>query len=420
MRANFFHLYLDVAWYGVLAGSAISFAPIYAARLGAAAWQIGLLTAGPAIVNLLMTLPAGRWLEHRHLGSAVFRTSVVHRLGYLFWIVLPWLAHPISEVWALIAIMLCMAIPGVYLAVAFNGFYADAVPIEWRAKVTGTRNALLAITITVTSLICGWLLDVLTFPIGYQVTFAIGFAGAMLSSYHLWRVRLPVATQPERDFTQPIRDLARPGRMRAGEAPRLSLGLRIFSRARGRSLLQLSVLRGPFLSFLVSLWIFNLSVHLPIAMYPLRWVNEVRLSDGEISFGTALFYGIWTIASTQLAKLNRRWGDRRITIAGALGLSLYPALAALSTGLPGYLLTSLVGGISAALTNGAMVNWLLVRIPSDARMAGLAWYNLSLNAAILLGALVGPWLAVAFGLSTALWLSSAIRLLAALNLMRSH
>ena len=34
-RANFIHLYLDIAWFGVLSGSSIAFAAIYATRLGA-------------------------------------------------------------------------------------------------------------------------------------------------------------------------------------------------------------------------------------------------------------------------------------------------------------------------------------------------------------------------------------------------
>ena len=44
------HLYGDIAWYGLLAGSTIAFLAVYAARIGASAFQIGLLTAGPAAV----------------------------------------------------------------------------------------------------------------------------------------------------------------------------------------------------------------------------------------------------------------------------------------------------------------------------------------------------------------------------------
>ena len=76
MRSNFFHLYADVVWYGVLAGSAIAFIAIYITRLGANAFQVSLLTAGPAVVNLLFSLPAGRWLENRAVITASFWSAL--------------------------------------------------------------------------------------------------------------------------------------------------------------------------------------------------------------------------------------------------------------------------------------------------------------------------------------------------------
>ncbi len=54
-RSNIRHLYADIFWFGILGGSALAFLNVYAARLGATAMQIGLLTAGPAIVNLLIS-----------------------------------------------------------------------------------------------------------------------------------------------------------------------------------------------------------------------------------------------------------------------------------------------------------------------------------------------------------------------------
>ena len=72
LRRTFLHLYLDIAWFGILNGSAIAFVAVYAARQGANGFQIGLLNAAPAIVAILVTLPAGRWLEYRPIGPAVF------------------------------------------------------------------------------------------------------------------------------------------------------------------------------------------------------------------------------------------------------------------------------------------------------------------------------------------------------------
>ena len=62
-RQNFIHLYMDIGWFGVLSGSAVNFLSIYATRLGATGYQIGLLSSMAAAVSLILAIPAGRRLE---------------------------------------------------------------------------------------------------------------------------------------------------------------------------------------------------------------------------------------------------------------------------------------------------------------------------------------------------------------------
>ena len=66
------------------------------------------------------------------------------------------------------------------------------------------------------------------------------------------------------------------------------------------------------------------------------------------------------------------------------------------------------------LVGGALSNYLLEKVPANDRPAYLAWYNLALNAAILLGALLGPLLASMFDLTVALALSFVFRLVGSL------
>ena len=79
-RANFIHLYFDIGWFGVLSGSAVNFLNIYAARLGASANEIGLLSAVGAIVSLTLAIPSGHWIARHPIGKAVFWSSVLYRL----------------------------------------------------------------------------------------------------------------------------------------------------------------------------------------------------------------------------------------------------------------------------------------------------------------------------------------------------
>jgi hypothetical protein len=418
-RSTFRHLYLDIAWFGVLSGSAIAFLAVFATRQGAEPWQIGLLGAGPAAINLIFTLPAGRWLEGRAVGPAVFWTSVFHRLFYLPWIFMPVLLLPGGQVWALILFSLLMSIPGTALAIGFNAMFGAAVPPEWRGHVVGIRNALLAGAFIVTSLVSGMILHRLPFPLGYQVVFAIGFAGAAASSFHLWYIRNKVGETAAPRNGSRIGDMARPGSMRtAGDGLRSAVGLRYLARSRGLRLLRPDLLSGHFGVVIGLLFFFHLAQFLTIPVLPLHWVRVLNLTDFDISLGNGLFYLLVLVGSTQLARLTRRWGNLRLTAAGAMAMAGYPLLMALSHDVTLFLVASAIGGLAWALTGGAISNYILERVPADDRPAHLAWYNLALNAAVLIGSLAGPWLGQMMGLAPALILFAALRLLAAVALWR--
>jgi predicted MFS family arabinose efflux permease len=416
-RANFIHLYLDIAWYGVLSGSAIAFMSIFAARQGADGFQLGLLSAAPAVVNLAVTLPAGQWLQSRSLSRAVFWTSFWHRLVYLPWIFLPLLGSASFQIWALIGLVLLMSLPGTVLAVGFNAMFAFAVPPEWRSHVTGRRNALLAVCYMASSLISGQLLDHLPFPLGYQVVFGIGLLGGMMSSLHLWFIR-PSQIGDYKNGKS-LGDNARPGMVRAvGDGHRAGIGLRFFMRTRQQPRLRSRVLSGSFGPIIGVLFLFHLAQYLAIPIFPLYWVNHLHLTNAEISLGNTVFYATVLLGSTQLTRVTARWQHKGVFLLGMVTMSLYPALTAVTQNLTLFLITSAVGGLSWSLAGGAIANYMLERIPEAERPSHLAWYNLALNAAILLGSLLGPLFAQQLGLAAALGIAAVCRFGAALALRR--
>lgn len=413
LRPLFIHLYWDIAWFGILSGSTVSFLSVYAARLEASAYQIGLLTAGPAVIGMAFTLPVGRWLQTRPVGKAVFWSALVARLGYLFFVFLPLFLTPQWQVLTLIGLVLFMTVPGTVLAVGFNAIYASAVPLEWRGHVVSIRNALLALLYVITSLGCGWLLNTLPFETGYTVIFALGFLGAAMSTYHLWHLR-NVADEPPPgppQIREVIGDLARPGDIRVlGISLRTNIGLRAFTR--GADLLRVEVLRGSYGRLILAFLLFHVALYMPVPLFPLIWVDRLNFTDGDISLGTAVFHIAVLLGSLGIGKLTNRWGNRYITSIGAVLLSIYPLLTGFMASLQMYLVVSLLGGFAWALVAGAIGNYLLENVPNTDRPAYLAWYNLALNLAILLGSLLGPLLAQEVGLVGALVVSFVSRALA--------
>jgi MFS family permease len=416
---NFIHFYLDFAWFGVLYGSSMSFLSVYMVRLGANGFQIGLVNAGPGLVTMLLALPAGWWLKRRPVDRSVFGSSVLFRFFYLLWIPLPILFSPNVQINVLIVLTFLMSIPGTVLAVGFNALFAEAVPPDWRGKVVGMRNALLAITLTTTSIICGLILDGLSFPFGYILVFAIGVLGAAMSSFHLGQIHVDTPVRASMRLVKAQGNLAVPGQVRTiGDAIRSGFGLRFLTRLHKRSYHPILILRGPFAVTLVCLFFFHLTQHMAIPLFPLYWVEQLELTDRTISLGNALFYSFLFLGSTQLGYLTRRWGNYRCAVAGALLLSVYPALTALAQDITMFLIATILGGLFAAISTGVVGNYLLDKVPNRQRPLYISWYIITLNGAVLLGSLLGPILSFHLGLILALFVIAVGRGLSGLILWR--
>jgi MFS family permease len=400
-RSNFRHLYLDIAWFGVLSGTAVNFLNVYAARLGASGLQIGLLAAMAAVVNLFLAIPAGRWIEKRHTGRAVFWSSVVFRIGYVLWIPLPWLFDAHGQIWALIILAFLMAIPLTPLGVGFNALFAEAVPDRFRAHVAGTRNVTFAIAYMLTSLMAGTILKNLPFETGYQVIFAIGAFGAAMSSYHIYHVR------PLQEEIFPLQSPPQPDITPRADSPR---GI--------KSALRLDIWGTPFRNILLALFLFHLTHYLPTPLYPLYNVRILNLNDNNIGTGTALYYLTVLIGSTQFRRIAHRYGNKKVMGFGAAGMALYPFLLAVTHNVWQFYVVSFLGGFLFAMINGAYINYMLEHIPPDDRPSHLAWYTIILNIAILTSSLAGPAIANWVGLVNALIVIGVLRILAGLAILK--
>jgi len=400
-HATFRHLYYDIAWFGVLSGSVINFMSIYATRIGATGLQIGLIGAMSAVVNLFLAIPAGRWLSKRNTNRAIFWSSVLYRIGFIFFIFLPWFFNNNGQVIAIILITFFMAIPLTPLGVGFNALFAEAVPDRFRAHVAGTRNIMLAITYILSSLVSGYILNNLPFPVGYQIVFGIGAFGAAMSSYHLYFVK-PV--QDELPAPPPTPE---PASAQQTKSPRGFLAV-----------LRTDILSTPFKKVLLALLAFHFAHNLTTPIYPLYNVRVLNLNDNTLGISQALYYLTMLIGSMQLRNIVHRLGHKTVTGVGVIGMSLYPLLLAFTHTVWQFYAIALIGGFTWAWTNGAYANYMLERIPPDDRPSHLAWYTIILNLAILGGSVGGSAIATEIGLSSALILFGLLRIVAGVWILK--
>jgi MFS family permease len=158
--------------------------------------------------------------------------------------------------------------------------------------------------------------------------------------------------------------------------------------------------------------------YLALPLFTLFTVNVMHLTDANIGVGTALFYVTVLLGSTQLSRLEHRVGHHKLTGWGVIGMSIYPIAMGFSHTAIHYYLLSIAGGFAWALVAGAYANYLLEHIPHDDRPSHLAWYNIILNAAVLIGSLAGPFLAGYIGIGIALIAFGALRLLAGVAILK--
>jgi MFS family permease len=399
-QRNFFLLYCDVAFWGILNGTTLTFLAVYAARQGATGTQVGLIGAIPAIVTLMLALPTGHWLNKKSIHQSVVWTSIASRIFYLLLAPLPFLLGQEAQPWAIILIVLLMTIPGTATAIGFQSLFALTVPDEWRAHVTGIRNAILSITTTLAIIISGEILTSLEFPTGYVFVFLAGFLGAIFSSVSLLLIRV----EKSRDI------LDSP----STETPDLKDGnvnVKI-------KWLRMDIIRGKFGLVIFLLFLFHLAQYLPIPVFPLFQVNYLKFSDQYISLGSSVFNMAVFLGSTQLERISKRFGNKNVVGVGILFLAFYPGILSFTNGIGLYMVASVVGGLASSMVGGGIYNFLLEYVPVNGTPPYFAFYNMALNAAILIGSMVGPLIAGQIGFVPALMIFAVGRFLSGAAILK--
>jgi MFS family permease len=386
---NAWNLYADIAWFGMLAGVANSFLSVLVIRVGGSDTHVGLLSALPALITILTSLPGSRLVEREKKPlSILIVTAFLHRSGYLAIALVPFFLAA-NRADAIVVLVALLTIPGAVANVAFTTMFGKAVSPDKRAHVVAIRNVWIGITSTLTAFFGGKFLDQILFPLNYQILFGVAFVASLVSQYYLTRIRLPV----DASAIAP----------RARAAPR---GVRAF----------IAMLRGNrrYTQFTFASFIFHWGLFLPVPLYSIYWVRVLQASDGWIglfsmvgSATTIVFYPLW-------GRLSTRYGNHRVNIAVTAGLALYPLVTALSPSVEWILFVSFLGGIFSSGFALAFFNTLLETSPEQNRASFVAVYNILINIAAFIAPLLGTSLTAVFGIHAILLLGAMMRALGAL------
>jgi MFS family permease len=392
LRSNFINFFWDIGWWGLYTGATAAFLTIYAARCGATTEQIGLLTALPALMTLLISLPVGRWIKGVPAQRATIFSAAAQRGLFLVYALLPWLLPTNLQFGAILGVAMIMVIPNAVIGISFTRMFMEAVPAEWRGSVVGTRMAILSVVSFIVTMICGQILTHMSFPAGYQVVFLIGFVGGIMTLNHITRLH----TQSRLDGPPVVHANGK-----------ISHFLPVMNEY-GRN----------YIKVVGMLFLFNLTNNMIGPLIPNLLVHKLALSDSMISIGTGLGNILVLIVSLFIARITYRSGNRRATAWGAILLAFQTIFLALAQDAILYLVSVIFAGIASGILNAAQYNYHLENIPPEEQSTWLSWNQMLGNGAVLIGALVGPVLAHSAGAPAALIFFGGLRLAVGLAIWR--
>lgn len=373
-------LYLNTAMIGVPSGGIIAFLPIFMARLGASSTLIGALSSAPALLAILVFIPAAIIAERQsdHVRVRVTFAKLT-RLCFLACALVPFFIPTIYLPTILIIIWVLRTFPDCVATTAWTSVISRAVPPERRAHLNSTRWALLSIMSALSSAFFGWLLDSVTFPMNYQLVFFISFVFSWLDPLIFSYIRVPKVAGPEE-----------------GEREERRLGTRV------REYLNPVAHHRPFLIFAAITISYRIALSLPIPLFGLFWVEELAAPDTLIGLRGTVGYVALVVGYLFWGRMANKMGHRLLLIFSALGLALYPIATALSPSAIWLLPAAAIWGLTASGVDIGLFDLMLAAIPDERQPLFAAVWNMISNGAVFVGPLLGAALAQSTSRGTAL------------------
>ena len=388
VRGRTLHNYRIVQRDAIVVGFTSAAAPflgVYLARFGATPFELGLISSLPSVAGLVVSIPLGQFLLRR---TSIPRWLGVNRMlahaaygviGFLPFIVPSGAVVPVAMV-----ILLATSVPQLIVPLTFNVVMSMIAGPNGRFELLSRRWSIAVLTTALTVAVAGRVLDVLPFPLNYQVVLIVLSLAGPMSLYLMTRLRMP-----EREIPPP---------------PPVSLPVR----ARAASVVDLIRGQPAFVSFISSLLPFSIGTRMALPLIPLFYVTTLSATDGEVgliatvqSFALLSGYLLWT-------RLWRRRGGRIILLVCGLGIACYPASLAISREIGLVLVVTALASLFSAGLQLVLFDELMHRVPAAYSPTFLAVEQNVSHIAGLSGPLLGAALAAALGLPVALGIASTI------------
>lgn len=359
-----------------------SYIPIFAMTiLGATNYQVGLISSLPPLVALMMTLPAAILLNRAIEQKKLVAFSVVAaRFIFLLIAFVSYVPGSFGS-WLLLGLIATMSIPNTMANMGWQSFIGNIIEEHRRAQFFSDRNRLLTIVGLVVTLTIGVVMkDMTTNKLAYQILFMFTFVIGLVELFFILKHE-----EPKREVQ---------------DKKQRAMDWSIFKHKQ-------------YVLFLVVALLFNFGWQMAWGLFN---IYNVRYAEATI-FWISMFnvanmlaqifsFGLWK-------KWSQKYGNMRVFVWVAFGMSTAPLLTVLSTNL--YYLTAMMmlSGIFVSGTVLILFNLLLENSPKEVRTYCITTYNVLLAIIAFTAPQIGIWLLETYAMDVAMYASTAMRFLAA-------
>ena len=360
-----------------LASAAGPFLPVFLTRLGATNGQVGLLSSMPAIAGLIFALQIGSFLQgQKNIVPWFSRARLLVLSAYAGTGLVTILVPPQYAVAAVLMIWALVTVPQTVVNICFSVVMSNVAGPRLRYDLMSRRWTILGFTTAICTALVGQVLELMDFPVNYQVVFIALSLGGLISFYFSSHIDLPDVVIPAR--------------------PRQSLAARL------RGYRDLVRSNQPFLSFVSRRLVFMFGQSFAAPLFPLFYVRILDAPDASIGLITTastaaamLGYAIWV-------RVNRKHGSRLVLLCTTFALSLYPIVTAMNRSVEWMIALAAVAGVFAAGLNLVFFDQLMRTVPDEFSATFVSIAQMLSYSAAVVAPLLSTWLSTYIGIPAAL------------------
>ncbi len=361
------------------------FLGVLAIKLGASNLHVALISALPAAVSCVASIVGAKVLrpfEQKKRATAAF--ALASRAFLLGMAALPLLSAD-SRAGALVVLIALMNVPGAISNIAWQALIANAIPSDLRGDAFALRSRVVAAVGFLPALAGGYLLDALTFPIGYQVVFLAAFAASVMEV----RALAEIHEQPEQRVGD-VQPDPQEGR---------------------RSGFTFCVILGELrrAGFTARAMLFYLGWMMAQPLFTIYYVRVLRCSNLWVAVFSIVSSITQYVSFPMWSRYAAKKGNTAALAIAAAGMAMTPIMVAISPQPWVVAMFNVSMGIFTSGTTLLMLNTLLEVSPDEGRTDFIAYHNAAVNFTSFIGPLIGRALVDSINIRWALAIAAALR-----------